>query len=84
MEKDYRRTAWKLKDAKKTVLPLSSGDPDHVDGGTTKHQSKAWSTVTFNAHFDMVLALLIIAFFDTLFTHAPSASNEQLENGQPR
>ncbi len=49
MERDYKRTAWRLRDAK------------HTPSVSSESSGRAWSSATFNAYFDLVTKSV---FFD--------------------
>ena len=44
MERDYKRTAWRLRDAKHSMPVLEPST-----------SGRAWSSATFNAYFDLVM-----------------------------
>ena len=48
MERDYKRTAWKLRDAKHSSSLAAATSFETAPSG------RAWSSTTFNAYFDLV------------------------------
>jgi hypothetical protein len=48
MERDYKRTAWKLRDAKHSPSLAAAASCETAPSG------RAWSSTTFNAYFDLV------------------------------